>query len=200
MSGRCFWLGCRSGNDDEGHRQDRGAERRVDEEDPPPVEGGDQQAAEGRVGDGARPATAPQMPSAAPRCSGGKTMVRIASVCGISIAASKPWTARKPISQPSAGAKPRAADAAVLTAISTTNMVRGPTGSPKSPRRDHQDSQRTSAYALSTQSTSSRDAPEPAARTSTPRNRILSGALGGGQLDHRSRSNVPLVILLRATL
>ncbi len=148
----------------------------------------------------ARPATAPQMPSAAPRCSGGKTMVRIASVCGISIAASKPWTARKPISQPSAGAKPRAADAAVLTAISTTNMVRGPTGSPKSPRRDHQDSQRTSAYALSTQSTSSRDAPEPAARTSTPRNRILSGALGGGQLDHRSRSNVPLVILLRATL
>ena len=48
----------------------------------------------------ATPATAPQTPNAAPRRSGGNVMVTMASVCGISIAAPRPWTARKPISQP----------------------------------------------------------------------------------------------------
>ena len=65
----------------------------------------------------ARPATAPQMPNAAPRRSGGNVMVTMASVCGISMAAPSPWTARNAMSQPGPGAKPHAADAAVNTVI-----------------------------------------------------------------------------------
>ena len=81
----------------------------------------------------ARPATAPQMPNAAPRRSGGNVIVTMASVCGISMAAPRPWTARKPISQPTPGANPQAAEAAVNTAIPATNMVRGPIRSPSRP-------------------------------------------------------------------
>ena len=81
----------------------------------------------------ARPATAPQMPNAAPRRSGGNVMVTMASVCGISMAAPSPWTARKPISQPTPGANPHAAEAAVNTVIPATNIVRGPSRSPSRP-------------------------------------------------------------------
>ena len=81
----------------------------------------------------ARPATAPQMPNAAPRRSGGNVIVTMASVCGISMAAPSPWTARKPISQPAPGASPQAAEATVNTTIPATNMVRGPIRSPSRP-------------------------------------------------------------------
>ena len=81
----------------------------------------------------ARPATAPQMPNAAPLRSGGNVIVTMASVCGISMAAPRPWTARKPISQPAPGANPQAAEAAVNSAIPATNMVRGPIRSPSRP-------------------------------------------------------------------
>ena len=57
----------------------------------------------------ATPATAPQMPNAAPRRSAGKTVVMIASVCGISSAAPTPCTARNAISRPGVGARPQAA-------------------------------------------------------------------------------------------
>ena len=60
----------------------------------------------------ATPATAPQMPNAAPRRSGGKMFVMIVRVCGISMAAPRPWTARNAISQPGLGARPQAAEAA----------------------------------------------------------------------------------------
>ena len=105
----------------------------------------------------ARPVTAPQTPNAAPRRSGGNVMVTRARVCGISMAAPSPWTARKAMSQPAPGAKPHAADATVNTAIPATNMVRGPSRSPSRPAVMTRTAS-TSAYALSTQSTSSRDA------------------------------------------
>jgi hypothetical protein len=81
----------------------------------------------------ARPATAPQTPKAAPRRSAGKTMVTMASVCGISMAAPSPWTARKAISQPAPGASPQAAEAIVNTVTPSANMVRGPSRSPSRP-------------------------------------------------------------------
>ena len=81
----------------------------------------------------ARPATAPQTPNAAPRRSGGKTMVTMASVCGISMAAPSPCTARKPMSAPALGANPHAADASVKTVIPAANMARGPIRSPSRP-------------------------------------------------------------------
>ena len=87
----------------------------------------------------ATPATAPQTPNAAPRRSGGNVIVTMARVCGISMAAPRPWTARKPISQPAPGANPQAAEATVNTTIPATNMVRGPEQVPEPPRRDHQD-------------------------------------------------------------
>ncbi len=81
----------------------------------------------------ATPATAPQMPKAAPRRSGGNTFVMIASVCGISMAAPRPCTARKAISQPAPGASPQAAEASVNTAMPPMNMIRGPMMSPSRP-------------------------------------------------------------------
>ena len=72
----------------------------------------------------ATPATAPHTPKAAPRRSAGKTIVKIASVCGISSAAPRPCTARKPMSQPGDGAKPQAAEATVKSAIPAKNTVR----------------------------------------------------------------------------
>ena len=81
----------------------------------------------------ATPATAPQMPNAAPRRSGGKVFVMIVRVCGISMAAPSPCTARNPISQPGLGAAPHAADANVNTATPLMNRIRGPIRSPSRP-------------------------------------------------------------------
>ena len=81
----------------------------------------------------ATPATAPQTPNAAPRRSGGKVFVMIVRVCGISMAAPRPWTARNPISQPGLGAAPHAAEASVNTAMPLMNMIRGPIRSPSLP-------------------------------------------------------------------
>ncbi len=81
----------------------------------------------------ATPATAPQMPKAAPRLSAGNTMVSKASVWGISSAAPRPWTARKAMSQPGVGASPQAADATVKSAIPAKNTVRWPSRSPSLP-------------------------------------------------------------------
>ena len=61
-------------------------------------------------------------------------MVTMASVCGISIAAPSPWTARKPISKPGPGANPHAADATVNRMIPAKNIVRGPNRSPSRPQ------------------------------------------------------------------
>ena len=58
---------------------------------------------------------------------------RTTTAIGISMAASRPWTARKPISQPGPGAKPHATEAAVNTVIPAANMVRGPSRSPSRP-------------------------------------------------------------------
>jgi hypothetical protein len=81
----------------------------------------------------ATPATAPQMPNAAPRRSGGNVLVMIVRVCGMSMAAPTPWTARNAMSQPGLGAKPHAAEAAVNTATPLMNMIRGPIRSPSRP-------------------------------------------------------------------
>jgi hypothetical protein len=81
----------------------------------------------------ATPATAPQTPNAAPRRSGGKVFVMIVRVCGMSMAAPRPCTARKPISQPGLGENPQAAEASVNTATPATNSVRGPIRSPSRP-------------------------------------------------------------------
>ncbi len=72
----------------------------------------------------ATPATAPQMPNAAPRRSAGNTMVRIASVCGIRSAAPTPCTARPAMSHPTVGENPHAADAAVKSATPMMNSLR----------------------------------------------------------------------------
>ncbi len=82
----------------------------------------------------ATPATAPQIPNAAPRRSGGKTIVSSASVCGISSAAPAPCTARNAISQPTVGEKPHAADASVNRATPMMNMFRWPRRSPSRPQ------------------------------------------------------------------
>lgn len=81
----------------------------------------------------ATPATAPQTPNAAPRRSAGNVFVMMVSVCGISMAAPSPCTARNPISQPALGARPHAADAAVNTPMPRANMIRGPIRSPSRP-------------------------------------------------------------------
>ena len=81
----------------------------------------------------ATPATAPHTPNAAPRRSGGNVFVMIVSVCGMSMAAPSPCTARKPISQPGLGASPHAAEAAVNTPTPPMNMIRGPIRSPSLP-------------------------------------------------------------------
>ncbi len=57
----------------------------------------------------------------------------IVSVCGMSIAAPSPCTARKPISQPGLGASPHAAEATVNTPTPLMNMIRGPIRSPSLP-------------------------------------------------------------------
>jgi hypothetical protein len=69
----------------------------------------------------ARPAIAPQMPTTAPRRSGGKAAVRIVSDNGITAAAPSPWTARAPSSSPGLRASAQAADAAVNSASPATN-------------------------------------------------------------------------------
>ena len=46
----------------------------------------------------ATPAVAPQMPMAAPRRSGGKIRVMTAMVCGVIMAAPRPWTTRAAMS------------------------------------------------------------------------------------------------------
>ena len=81
----------------------------------------------------ATPATAPHTPNAAPRRSAGNVFVMIVRVCGMSMAAPRPWTARNAISHPGLGARPQAAEAAVNTAIPLVNMIRGPTRSPSLP-------------------------------------------------------------------
>ncbi len=81
----------------------------------------------------ATPATAPHTPNAAPRRSAGNVLVMMVSVCGISMAAPSPWTARNPISQPALGARPHAAEATVNTAMPIANMIRGPIRSPSRP-------------------------------------------------------------------
>ncbi len=81
----------------------------------------------------ATPATAPQTPNAAPRRSGGKVFVMMVRVCGMSMAAPRPWTARNPISQPGLGDRPQATEAAVNTATPAMNSVRGPIRSPSLP-------------------------------------------------------------------
>ncbi len=81
----------------------------------------------------ATPATAPQTPNATPRRSAGKVLVMIVSVCGMSMAAPRPCTARNPISQPGLGAAPQAAEARVKTATPPANMIRGPIRSPSRP-------------------------------------------------------------------
>ncbi len=105
----------------------------------------------------ATPATAPQMPNAAPRRSAGKVFVMIVRVCGMSMAAPSPWTARNAISQPGLGARPQAAEAAVNTATPLVNMIRGPTRSPSLPAVMTRTAS-TRAYALITHSTSSSEA------------------------------------------
>ena len=74
------------------------------------------------------------MPNAAPRRSGGNTSVTMTRVCGISIAAPAPWTARNAISQPTPGANAHAAEATVKTAIPAVNIVLVPRMSPSRPQ------------------------------------------------------------------
>ena len=81
----------------------------------------------------ATPATAPQMPNAAPRRSGGNTVVRMASVCGSSSAAPTPCAARKATSQPTLGDRPQAAEASVNKITPTMNSLRCPNRSPSRP-------------------------------------------------------------------
>ena len=45
----------------------------------------------------------------------------IVSVCGMSMAAPRPWTARNPISQPGLGDRPHAAEATVNRAMPEAN-------------------------------------------------------------------------------
>ncbi len=105
----------------------------------------------------ATPATAPQTPKAAPRRSAGKVLVMMVSVCGMSMAAPSPCTARNPMSHPGLGAAPQAADATVKTATPEANMIRGPIRSPSRPAVMTRTAS-TRAYALITQSTSSSEA------------------------------------------
>ena len=81
----------------------------------------------------ATPATAPQTPNAAPRRSGGNTMVRMARVCGMSMAAPRPCTARNATSQPAPGDRPHAAEARVNTTTPAKNIRRWPSRSPRRP-------------------------------------------------------------------
>ena len=105
----------------------------------------------------ARPATAPQTPNAAPRRLAGNVTVRIASVCGVSIAPPMPWIARAAMSMAGVWANPQAADA-------TTNTVRpirksrfAPTMSPSRPPVISSDAY-AMVYALTIHSTWSSEA------------------------------------------
>src|SRR5262249_38975185 len=105
----------------------------------------------------ATPPTALHTPRAAPRRSGGNTIVKIARVCGISAAAPSPWSARKAISHPGPGARPHAAEAAVNSATPMMNMTRWPIRSPSRPAVTSKTAS-TSVYALITHRTSSSEA------------------------------------------
>ena len=81
----------------------------------------------------ASPATAPQMPNAAPRFSAGKMCVMSDRVCGVSSAPPTPCATRAPISQPGEPARPHAAEASVNTSIPARNSRFGPNRSPSRP-------------------------------------------------------------------
>ena len=74
----------------------------------------------------ARPATTPLIANAEPRFSGGNSGSTIASGCGVSSAAPKPWIARAAISVPGLSDRPQAIDASVNSAVPTRKTLRGP--------------------------------------------------------------------------
>ena len=63
----------------------------------------------------ATPAVAPQMPMAAPRRSGGKIRVMTAMVCGVIMAAPRPWTTRAAMSISTLPERPHHSEARVKT-------------------------------------------------------------------------------------
>ena len=68
----------------------------------------------------ARPAMPPQIPTTAPRFSGGKADVRIVRLSGITMAAPTPWMARNTMRMFAFGANAHAAEATVKSARPTT--------------------------------------------------------------------------------
>jgi hypothetical protein len=61
----------------------------------------------------AKPATPPQIPTTAPRLSGGNAAVRMVRLSGMTMAAPRPCTARHAMRSVAVGASAQAADAAV---------------------------------------------------------------------------------------
>ena len=78
----------------------------------------------------ARPPIPPQAPSASPRFSAGTAALRSVSVSGMTIAPPRPWTARAATRASMVGASAAAADAAVKSAIPSTNIRLRPNRSP----------------------------------------------------------------------
>ena len=106
----------------------------------------------------ASPATPPQMPSIAPRRSGGTAADRIVSVSGVTMALPTPCIARNAISAPDVGASAAAAEPAVKIAMPMTNIrlrpKRSPSAAPVSSRTAN-----VSVYAFTIHSSDARDAP-----------------------------------------
>ncbi len=78
-----------------------------------------------------RPATPPQIPTTAPRRSAGKVEVSRVRPSGMTMAAPRPWTARKPMRTSRFGASPQAADASVNSNSPATYVRRRPSRSPR---------------------------------------------------------------------
>ena len=103
------------------------------------------------------PATAPHMPNAAPRLDGGKIIVIVDSVCGVSSAPPRPCTIRKMIIWVGFCANPQAAEAAVKTISPIRKSCFGPYRSPRRPAVISRTAY-TRMYAFKIHSTSDRPA------------------------------------------
>ena len=78
----------------------------------------------------ASPPMAPQIPTIAPRRSGGNAAARIVRLSGVTSAAPRPWTARAPIRALALGASAHAAEASVNSSSPVTYIRRRPSRSP----------------------------------------------------------------------
>ena len=81
----------------------------------------------------ARPATPPQTPNAAPRRSGGNSVVMMDRVCGVRMAPPMPWRMRKAMSSVAFCEMPHSADATVKTKRPMAKRLRCPYRSPSRP-------------------------------------------------------------------